>query len=151
MEETVPSQQSGRKPVDDAILDRLARAILMVDTAGHSLIPRYEHVIESGLEGPIPKYAERRDVLIVGAGIAGMLAGRILKQAGYNVTILEANDSRTGGRIKTFHSDAFEDTKQYGEAGAMRIPTTHPLVNKLIAVTGLAEGPALFQRRCRRR
>jgi monoamine oxidase len=144
MKEMVPSELLDRQLLDEATLDRLAREILMVDTAGQSLIPPYERVIESGLQEPLPTSAERRFVLVVGAGIAGMLAGRILKQAGYNVTILEANDSRPGGRIKTFHSGAFEDPMQYGEAGAMRIPTTHPLVNKLIAVTGLTEKAQSF-------
>jgi monoamine oxidase len=84
-----------------------------------------------------PLGVQRRDVLIVGAGIAGLLAGRILKKANYNVTILEANDNHIGGRIKTFQFGSFHDPRLYSEAGAMRIPTTHPLVNKLIAVVGL--------------
>lgn len=39
-------------------------------------------------------------VIVVGAGTAGLSASRMLKQAGYQVQILEAS-SRTGGRIHT--------------------------------------------------
>jgi monoamine oxidase len=128
--------KSNASPADDATLDRLAREILMVDSKGQSLIPEYERTIEKGLGGGP---GERKDVLIVGAGMAGLLTARILKQSGYNVTVLEANDQRAGGRVKTFHGGAFRDPRQYAEAGAMRIPTTHPLVNKLIDLVGLRE------------
>ncbi len=43
----------------------------------------------------------RRDVLVVGAGIAGLTAAKLLKDAGHNVTIFEASD-RVGGRIQTY-------------------------------------------------
>lgn len=44
------------------------------------------------------------DVLIVGAGAAGLAAGRLIAQAGRRVAILEARD-RIGGRIFTHHLD----------------------------------------------
>src|ERR1700756_4625647 len=57
------------------------------------------YAAESGYTGPIklegnPKGAS---VLILGAGLAGMVAALELRQAGYNVKILEFN-SRAGGR-----------------------------------------------------
>src|SRR5581483_3351946 len=45
---------------------------------------------------------EEADVLIIGAGVAGLAAARILYNAGRRVLLLEARD-RVGGRIDTVH------------------------------------------------
>lgn len=125
--------------VSDEVLSKLAREVLMVDENNQSLIPGYLQVMSNGLPQPAP--SSRNRVLIVGAGIAGLLAGKLLKQAGYHIQIIEANDSRVGGRIKTFHNTpekkVFEAENQYAEAGAMRIPKSHPLVNAMIDQEGL--------------
>src|ERR1700730_18666405 len=42
------------------------------------------------------------DVVVIGAGVAGLAAARELSQAGLTVTIVEARD-RIGGRIHTLH------------------------------------------------
>ncbi|MGY8990948.1 MAG: FAD-dependent oxidoreductase, partial [Rhodospirillales bacterium] len=42
------------------------------------------------------------DVIIIGAGMAGITAARELTRAGRSVAILEARD-RIGGRIKTIY------------------------------------------------
>jgi monoamine oxidase len=72
--------------------------------------------------------APRRHIIIVGAGIAGLTAGLLLKEAGHRVTILEARN-RLGGRIYTYRGFA---GRMYGEFGAMRFPRQHPLGQHLI-------------------
>src|ERR1700684_1146404 len=47
-----------------------------------------------------PNFGKGRTVAIVGAGVAGLTAGWKLANAGFNVTIYEA-DSRYGGRSLT--------------------------------------------------
>jgi monoamine oxidase len=71
---------------------------------------------------------ERRDgspkrVVIVGAGLAGLVAGYELARAGHEPLILEAQN-RVGGRVYTLRSFA---PGLYAEAGAMRIPRAHDL------------------------
>lgn len=52
-------------------------------------------------------------ILIIGAGAAGLMAGRILSEQGYRITFLEARD-RTGGRIHTLHGGAFSRPIELG-------------------------------------
>ncbi|MGE6377099.1 flavin monoamine oxidase family protein [Peribacillus muralis] len=82
-------------------------------------------VIKNGL-GPsqTPK-----KIIIIGAGISGLVAASLLKGAGHDVTILEAT-GRLGGRILTMRAPFFDDA--YLEAGAMRIPNHHYLVAEYI-------------------
>lgn len=69
-----------------------------------------------------------KDIAILGAGIAGLTAGLLLKEAGHHVTILEAQN-RLGGRIFTSREFA---GNMYGEFGAMRFPQQHHLAQQLI-------------------
>ena len=46
------------------------------------------------------------DVVIVGAGLAGLSASRFLTAAGFDVHVLEASDD-VGGRVRTDHVDGF--------------------------------------------
>jgi len=48
----------------------------------------------------------KTDVLIIGAGLAGLSAARVLKSAGRNIKILEASDA-PGGRVRTDHLNGF--------------------------------------------
>lgn len=79
------------------------------------------------LKEGLPEGHPRR-VVIVGAGMAGLTAGLLLKEAGHEVTILEGQN-RLGGRILTYRGFA---GAMYGEFGAMRFPEQHPMVQWLI-------------------
>ncbi len=68
-----------------------------------------------------------KKVLIVGAGLAGLVAAYELSQAGHDVTALEAR-ARPGGRVHTLR-EPFSDGL-YAEAGAARIPDNHDLTLK---------------------
>ncbi len=70
----------------------------------------------------------RKNVTILGAGLAGLVSAFELENLGHNVRILEAS-GRVGGRIFTHK---FSDGT-YGELGAMRIPGIHKYVRYYIA------------------
>ncbi|WP_434083103.1 FAD-dependent oxidoreductase, partial [Escherichia coli] len=52
--------------------------------------------------GPTQRPADGRTgrILVIGAGVAGLAAAKMLKEAGNEVVVLEARD-RTGGRLFT--------------------------------------------------
>ena len=78
-------------------------------------------------------------VVVLGAGIAGLVAAYELQQAGYRVTVLEARD-RVGGRVWTLRGGdtvvqtgrpdqrAEFDRDLYFNAGAARIPSSHRVI-----------------------
>jgi monoamine oxidase len=66
----------------------------------------------------------RKKVIVVGAGLAGLVAARELLKNGHEVTVLEAQ-LRPGGRVLTLRSEISDDL--YAEAGAARILSTHDL------------------------
>ena len=77
------------------------------------------------------------DVIIIGAGAAGLNAMRGLVVAGYNVCLLEAAPG-IGGRIATNNEESFTDTV---ETGAEFIHGRLPLTFKLLKEAGLSYEP----------
>ncbi|MGI4971237.1 MAG: flavin monoamine oxidase family protein [Janthinobacterium lividum] len=73
------------------------------------------------------------EVLIIGAGAAGLLAARELAVAGRQVLLLEARD-RLGGRVHTLTPPGFT---QAIEAGAEFVHGAAPLTRALLAEAGL--------------
>ena len=86
-----------------------------------------------------PAIGPRRSVVVLGAGIAGLVSAYELRRAGYQVTVLEARD-RIGGRVWTVRGGdriaqigradqrAAFDPGLYFNAGAARIPATHRII-----------------------
>ena len=73
-----------------------------------------------------------QDVVIVGAGVAGLVAANLLQDAGWNVKVLEAQQ-RPGGRIYTH---TYPDGR-YAEIGGMRYAPGHVLAQHLFDKYGM--------------
>jgi hypothetical protein len=71
------------------------------------------------------------DIVIVGAGIAGLYCGIELAKKGKSVCILEKHDY-LGGRVVSYHEGAYS-----WEIGAGRISNSHKMVHSLLSRYGL--------------
>ena len=87
---------------------------------------------------PLIRKGKPKQVLILGAGIAGLTAAYELDRVGHHVTVLEAR-RRSGGRIKTLR-EPFADGL-YVESGAARIPNNHHWTLHYIKHFGLQISP----------
>jgi monoamine oxidase len=75
-----------------------------------------------------------RQVLVLGAGLAGLAAAYELKKAGYAVTVIEAR-TRPGGRVLTYR-DPFADGL-YAEMGAEYVDATDEYDHRFCKELGL--------------
>ncbi|XP_068561775.1 L-amino-acid oxidase [Cebidichthys violaceus] len=83
----------------------------------------YSELLDIVVKG-LPATKTPRHVAIIGGGIAGLTAAKLLEDAGHKVTILEASN-RIGGRVETFRNSR---EGWYAEVGAMRIPSFHRIL-----------------------
>lgn len=100
--------------------------------SAHS-VQDYLEVIRQGIKARF-KDTPPKKIVIVGAGVAGLVAAYELKRAGHNPVVLEAQQ-RVGGRVYTLRQPFTEGL--YAEVGAMRIPRAHKLTLEYIDKFGL--------------
>jgi monoamine oxidase len=110
----------------------LQRTALAAAGAGLIQTPPALGATSLNLKGPPKK------VLVLGAGMAGLVAAYELTQLGHDVTVLEAR-TRPGGRVHTLR-EPFSDGL-YAEAGAARIPNDHDLTLKYVKTFDLQLEP----------
>lgn len=95
--------------------------------AASGLIP--STVLAQGRQSEVVVPINPKRVLIIGAGLSGLVAAYELRKLGHEVTILEAQ-RRAGGRVYSIH-DPFSDGL-YSEVGASRIPDNHDLTLRYV-------------------
>lgn len=98
----------------------------------------FSTLLETAHSGLMPHTNSPQKIVIIGAGMAGLVAALELKRAGHDVLLLEAQQ-RIGGRIQTLRQPFTEGL--YAEAGAMRIPKSHALTMAYIHRFGLSVAP----------
>lgn len=99
----------------------------------HPVDNAYPHVpIHQMLEEIRRNNGGPRHVVILGAGMSGLVAAYELLKLGHTVEILEASPA-AGGRV---HTHYFKDGS-YAELGAMRVPITHDYTHYYISEMNL--------------
>lgn len=96
---------------------------------GAALVSASIHPKPSSSQAPLKRNGNPKQVIIIGAGMAGLTAAYELAQAGHRVTILEARD-RVGGRVYTVREPFTEGL--YAEAGAFWLAANHEYTMKYV-------------------
>ncbi|KAF7644361.1 hypothetical protein LDENG_00223470, partial [Lucifuga dentata] len=99
----------------------------------------YEELLHAVKDG-LPHVNTSHHVVVIGAGMAGLTAAKLLSNAGHRVTVLESS-GRVGGRVETYRN---EEEGWYAELGAMRIPSSHHIVRWFIRELGVKLNPFIM-------
>jgi monoamine oxidase len=94
-------------------------------------------VLATPSEGLEAQAQRAKRVVVIGGGLAGLVAAFELTRQGHDVVVLEAQ-GRVGGRIYTLRTFA---PGLYAEAGGMRIPRVHELTLEYCRLFGLTLRP----------
>ena len=86
----------------------------------------------------VAHHGSSKHVAVLGAGLAGLVAGWELTRAGHEVTVVEAQ-LHPGGRVHTIREGLSDGL--YAEAGAGRIPGTHNVTLGWVKHFGLEREP----------
>ena len=89
-----------------------------------------------GVWAHVPALAQGKKVVVIGAGLAGLYAARLLERAGLDVVVVEARE-RVGGRVLTL--DGLEGRP---EAGGNLIGPNYGRLLAVAGQTGVAMRPA---------
>ncbi len=119
--------------------DGLTRREILQATLSAGLLSACSGITAAG-RSPLGSARAPKQIIVIGAGLAGLVAGWELHRAGHHVTILEAQ-ARPGGRVYTLR-DPFSDGL-YVEAGAHAIPDIHTLTLGYVRAFGLRLDPPM--------
>lgn len=84
---------------------------------------------------PIAASGHRSDVIVIGAGLAGLAAAQALEDSGARVTVLEANN-RIGGRLNTIESNGMRF-----EVGGVQVGAGYTRVHAHASRVGIQIAP----------
>jgi len=99
--------------------------------------PVSDETLATVVQGLEPRDQPAKRVIVIGGGIAGLVAAFELRRQGHEPLVLEAQH-RVGGRVRTIRDFA---PGLYAEAGAMRIPRVHDLTLAYCDLFGLELRP----------